>query len=140
MDGFLWTYEQYSDFGLFVCTKKKQDPLLDIHINSLAPNIAPPTRPLLPSTVPTYTVIRFISITVVLHLALHRREYTVNRTLVEEKMRRFKGECAHFSFNQCPIYAHDGASAKFSTNSRETDNSAVPLDCLFEHKRTKIHG
>ncbi len=41
---------------------------------------------------------------------------SVNGTLVEDKMRRFKGECAHFSFN-------DGASAKFSTNSHETDNS-----------------
>jgi hypothetical protein len=26
----------------------------------------------------------------------------------------------------CPIYTHDGASAKFSTNSQETNNS-VPL-------------
>jgi hypothetical protein len=51
---------------------------------------------------------------------------SVNRTLVEDKMRRFKGECAHFRFNKCPIYIHDGASAKFSTNSHETDNS-VPL-------------
>ncbi len=38
-------------------------------------------------------------------------------------MRRFKGECAHFSHNKCPIYTHDGASAKFSTNSHETDYS-----------------
>ena len=38
-------------------------------------------------------------------------------------MRRFKGECEHFSFNKCPIYTHDGASAKFSTNSQEMDNS-----------------
>ncbi len=38
-------------------------------------------------------------------------------------MRRFKGECEHFSFNKCPIYTHDGA--KFSTNSHETDNSVV---------------
>jgi hypothetical protein len=46
-------------------------------------------------------------------------------TLVEDKMRRFKGECAHFTFNKCIIYTHDGASAKFSTNSHETDNSVV---------------
>ncbi len=38
-------------------------------------------------------------------------------------MRRFKGEFAHFSFNKCLIYSHDGASAKLSTNSHETDNS-----------------
>jgi hypothetical protein len=35
----------------------------------------------------------------------------------------FKGECALFSFNKCPNYTHDGASAKCSTNSRKTDNS-----------------
>ncbi len=51
---------------------------------------------------------------------------SVNGTLVEDKMRGFNGECAHFSFNKCPIYSHDGASAKFSTNSQETDNS-VPV-------------
>ncbi len=50
---------------------------------------------------------------------------SVNGTLVEDKMRRFKGECAHFWFNNCFFYTHDGASAKFSTNSHETDNSAV---------------
>jgi hypothetical protein len=47
----------------------------------------------------------------------------VNGTLVEDKMRRFKGECEHFRINKCPIYTHDGASAKFSTNSQEMDNS-----------------
>ena len=47
----------------------------------------------------------------------------VNGTLVEDKMRRFKGECEHFRFNKCPIYTLDGASAKFSTNSQEMDNS-----------------
>ncbi len=44
-------------------------------------------------------------------------------TLVEDKMLRFKDEYAHFSFSKCPIYTHDGASTKFSTNSQETDNS-----------------
>jgi hypothetical protein len=47
----------------------------------------------------------------------------VNGTLVEDKMRRFKGECEHFSFKKCPIYTHDGACAKFTTNSQEMDNS-----------------
>jgi hypothetical protein len=46
-------------------------------------------------------------------------------TLGGDKMRRFKGECAHFSFNKCHIYTHDGASAKFSTNSHGTENSDV---------------
>jgi hypothetical protein len=48
----------------------------------------------------------------------------VNGTLVQDKMRRFTGECEHFSFNKCPIYTHDGASAKFTTNTQEMDNSA----------------
>ncbi len=38
-------------------------------------------------------------------------------------MRTFKGECAHFSFNKCPMYTHDGACAKFSANWPETDYS-----------------
>ncbi len=66
-----------------------------------------------------------------------------NRTLVEEKMRRVKGECANFSFNKCPIYAHDGASAKFSTNSHETDNSAGssrPKIYKFINLPTKLHS
>ncbi len=49
----------------------------------------------------------------------------VNGTLAEDKMRRFKSECEHFSFNKCPIYTYDGASAKSSTNSQEMDNSAL---------------
>ncbi len=60
---------------------------------------------------------------------------SINGTLAEDKMRRFKGECAHFILNQCPIYIHDGASAKFSTNSRETDNSVTSVhpeyNCLI---------
>jgi hypothetical protein len=40
-------------------------------------------------------------------------------------MRTIKGEWAHVIFNRCPIETHDGASAKFSTNSLETDTSAV---------------
>jgi hypothetical protein len=50
---------------------------------------------------------------------------SVNGTLVEDKMRRIKGKCAHFSFSKCHIYTDDGASANFSTNSHETDYSAV---------------
>jgi hypothetical protein len=42
---------------------------------------------------------------------------------VEDKMRRFKNEYAHFTFNKCPIYTRDGASTKCNTISQETDNS-----------------
>jgi hypothetical protein len=48
---------------------------------------------------------------------------SVNETLVEAKMCRFTLESTNFIFNKCPIYTHDGASAKFSTNLQETDNS-----------------
>ncbi len=48
---------------------------------------------------------------------------SVNWTLVEDKVRKFKDECAHCSFNKFPIYTHDSESAKFSTNSHETDYS-----------------
>jgi hypothetical protein len=48
----------------------------------------------------------------------------VNGTLVDAKLCTFTLESMHFIFNKCPIYTHDGASAKFSTNSHETDYSA----------------
>jgi hypothetical protein len=35
-----------------------------------------------------------------------------------------------FSFNKYPIYTHKGASAKFSTNSHETDNSVAEKNTL----------
>ncbi len=58
---------------------------------------------------------------------------SVNGTLVEDKMFRFKGECAHFWFNKCPIYTHDSASSKYSNNSHETNN------CVRHHyKRTRV--
>ncbi len=60
---------------------------------------------------------------------------SVNGTLVEDKMRRFKGVCAHFIFNKGPIYNHDGPSAKFTTNSHETDYSVVSLSIYLIGKR-----
>ncbi len=59
---------------------------------------------------------------------------SVNGTLAEDKMRRFRGECASFSFNKCPIYIHDGASAKFSTKSHETDYSVANVRSFKELK------
>jgi hypothetical protein len=46
---------------------------------------------------------------------------SVNGTLVEAKLCTFTLESMHFIFNKCPIYT--SASAKFSTNSHETDYS-----------------
>jgi hypothetical protein len=48
---------------------------------------------------------------------------SVNRTLDESKMCTFTLEYTRFIFNKCLIYTHDGASAKFSTSSLETDYS-----------------
>jgi hypothetical protein len=41
-----------------------------------------------------------------------------------------------FSFNKCPIYTHDGANAKFSTNLREMDYSySVSKNfCIFKNR------
>ncbi len=50
---------------------------------------------------------------------------SVNGTLVEAKMCTFTLESTHFIFRKCPIYTHDGANAKFSTDSQETDYSVV---------------
>ncbi len=40
-------------------------------------------------------------------------------------MCKFTLESTHVIVNKCPIYTYDGASAKFSTNSHETDYSEV---------------
>ncbi len=74
------------------------------------------------SVVSIRTVIRFLWVSAKFSTCTVVR---VNGTLVEDKMRSFKGECEHFRYNNCPIYTHDGASAKFSTNSQEMDNSAA---------------
>ncbi len=78
-----------------------------------------------------HTVIRFLWVSAKFSTCTVVR---VNGTLVEDKMLRFKGECEHFRFNKCPIYTHDGASAKFSTNSQEMDNSAWWSSALFPHR------
>jgi hypothetical protein len=63
----------------------------------------------------------------VINLALAPSSGYINGTIVEDKMRRFKGECALFIFDNGPIYTHDGASVKFSTNPHETDFIAYIL-------------
>ncbi len=66
------------------------------------------------------TVVRFLWVTTKFDTCT---VVSVNGSQVEDKMHSFKGDCAQFSLNRCPIYTHDGANAKFSTNSKETDNS-----------------
>ncbi len=45
-------------------------------------------------------------------------------TLAEAKMCTFTLESTHFNFNKCPNIDCASASAKFRTNSQETDYSA----------------
>jgi hypothetical protein len=67
----------------------------------------------------TSIVIRFVSISA--KFGICTVVVSIVRTLVKDKMLGFKGECAQFRFNNCPFYTHDGPSAKFSTNSHETE-------------------
>jgi hypothetical protein len=69
-----------------------------------------------------HTVIRFVWVSAKFGTCT---VVSVNGTLVEAKMWTFTLESTHFIFNKCPIYTHDGASSKFSTNSEETDYSAA---------------
>ncbi len=89
-----------------------------------------------------YTVIRFVLVSAKFGICT---VVSINGAHVEYKMRGFKGECAHFSFNKCSIYTRDGASAKFSTNSQETDNSVHVLfpeshGCVRYHFCTTAHS
>ncbi len=49
-----------------------------------------------------YTEIRFVWVSA--KFGTSCTVVSVNGALVEDKMRRFNGECAHFIFNKCPIY------------------------------------
>jgi hypothetical protein len=68
-----------------------------------------------------YTVIRFVSAKFGSCTGM-----SVNGTLVKAKLCTFTLECTLPLFNKCPIYTHDGASAKLSTNQPETGLQCVP--------------
>ncbi len=53
---------------------------------------------------------------------------SVNGNPVEAKLCTFTLESTHFIL--CPTYTHDGASAKFSINSQETDYSVECMNVL----------
>jgi hypothetical protein len=72
----------------------------------------------------SYTVIHFLWVSAKFGTCT---VVSVNGTPVEAKLCTFTLESTHFIFNLCPIYTHDGASAKFSTNSQETDYSVDSL-------------
>ncbi len=69
-----------------------------------------------------YTVIYFVCVSAKFGTST---VLIVNGTLIEAKMFTFTLESTHFIFNKSPIYTHDGASAKFNTNSRNG------LQCTF---------
>ncbi len=75
-----------------------------------------------------FTVIRFLWVSAKFGTCT---VVSVNLTIDEDKMRRFKGECAQLSFHKWPIYTHDGASAKFRTKSQEMDNSVGMIVAAF---------
>jgi len=66
----------------------------------------------------TYTVIRFVRVS-----AKFGTCTVVKGTFFEAKMCTFALDFTRFIFKKCPIYTHDGAIAKFSTNSHKTDYS-----------------
>ncbi len=74
-----------------------------------------------------YTVIRFLRVSAKFGTCTI---LGVNEILVGAKICTFTLESMHFIFNKCPIYNHDGASAKISTYSQETDFS---VHCNFVH-------
>ncbi len=74
-----------------------------------------------PATAALLTVIRFVQVSAKFATCT---VVSVNGTHFEGKMCTFTLESTHFIFNTCPIYTHDGASAKFSTSLHETDYSA----------------
>jgi hypothetical protein len=76
----------------------------------------------------TYTLIRFVTTSIKFGTCT---VVSINGTLLEDKMRRFQGECAHFGFNKCLIYTHHSASAKFNIDSHETDNSVCTSDWQY---------
>jgi hypothetical protein len=44
---------------------------------------------------------------------------------IEDKMLRFKGECAQFSFNQCPVYTYTTVQVpNLALSHTKKDNSA----------------
>ncbi len=65
---------------------------------------------------------------------MHRRECAVNGILVEDKMRRFKGECAHFSLNKCPIYTHGSANDFFKALTH-TKRITIVMPILADERR-----
>jgi|694.fasta_scaffold130769_3 hypothetical protein len=75
-----------------------------------------------------YTVIRFVWVSAKFGTC---PVVSVNEALVEAKTGTFTFEYSHFICNKFPIYTYDGASAKSSTNSRETDYSVV-VEFVFE--------
>ncbi len=76
-----------------------------------------------------YTVIRFLRVSAKFGTCT---VVSVNGTLVEAKLCTFTLEYTHFIFNMCPIYTHDGASAKFSINSHKTDYSVVCAESFYK--------
>jgi hypothetical protein len=81
-----------------------------------------------------YTVICFVSTSAKCCTSTVVSE---NGTLVEDKMRIFKGEYALFSFNKSPIDTQYSASAKFNTNSHEKPKKGPSM--YLNMQKAQIH-
>jgi hypothetical protein len=68
------------------------------------------------------TVIRFVRVSAKFGTCT---VVSVNETRVEVKYAHSPSNLRILFFNKCPIYTHDGASAKLSTNLQETDYSVA---------------
>ncbi len=102
-------------FSALICKTKWSEPAITSYIGMLEV-ICMTTS--IDTVAYRYTVIRFLLVSAKFGTCT---VVSVNGTLVEAKMCTFTLEYTHFIFNKCPIYTHDGASAKFSTTSQETD-------------------
>jgi hypothetical protein len=60
---------------------------------------------------------------------------SVKGTHVEDKMRRFKGECALFRFNKCPIFAHEGATVQVPNLALQQKRITVHLTSYLSTAR-----
>ncbi len=131
MRNFLCLFYQCSCKHYLSDFKKKSQSLAKILSKFFKPNNVMITVFGMWSAVNGYTVSCFLWVSAKLGTCT---VVNVNGTQVEDKMCRFMGGYAPFRFNRCPIYTHDGASAKFSTNSQETDNSVF----ADSHKLTRF--
>jgi hypothetical protein len=61
------------------------------------------------------------------HINMQYYYYYIVNCKVSSKIFFMLDNLCFFIFNKCPVYTHDGANAKFSTNSYKKDYSVAPV-------------